>query len=325
MSKSGRAKKDDTTTKLPNNIDLSLIAEEYCQIREQELSKYSVRHLRYSLRVYFEEFQTEPDGNTEIDIKKLKQRVRKFLSGKGNEYYNKQLQDLRGFYKFCVDEEYLESNPCEGFKYKAHTQRIVQHSEAVIRKLLDAPDKTTWAGLRDYTAMVMFLDTGVRPSELLQIQIKDIDFQSGYIRLREQTTKSRQQRTVPLSGVCMTALKKLIHYRQPEWKTNILFCSWRGEQLSTDDLRLRFREYSKITGTTITPYHLRHTFALLFLKHAPPSGVFALQKIMGHKKLEQTRTYVNILDSDVRIAHDAASPISNMVGVSKKHTLLGKL
>ena len=146
MGKIGRKKKDDICSKLPQSLDLSLIAEEYCQIRDQELSKYSASHLRYALRVYFEEFQTAPNGNAEIDIKKLKFRVRKFLNGKGNEYYNKQLQALKGFYQYCSDEGYLEGNPCDGVKYKPHTQRIVQHSEAVIRKLLDAPDKTTFHG-----------------------------------------------------------------------------------------------------------------------------------------------------------------------------------
>lgn len=307
--------------KIKKVADFELLAEEYVLIREAEVSKYTVNSIRHTLRHFLASF----DG--EITEKSLKLKALQFLSGKNNEHYNKQLQAIRGFLQYCVSEGYLDENPCAVIKYKPHSGRIVQHSEEVIRKLLDAPDRNTWAGLRDYTAMVLTLDTGIRPNELVQVCIADFDFASSYLYLRESITKTKQKRTLPLSDVCVSAVKKLIHYRHASWEGEIVFCSWRGEEITTGDLRDRFRAYSKTTGTQITPYHLRHTFALYFLRNSSKTGVFALQKIMGHSKLEQTKNYVALLEADIQQAHQTASPIANLLGRStgKKKALLMKI
>lgn len=312
---------DGVIMKLKRTVDFELLAEEYILIREAEVSKYTVNSIRHTLSHFLASF----DG--EITEKGLKLKTLQFLSGKNNEHYNKQLQAIRGFFQYCASEGYLDGNPCTAIKYKSHTTRIIQHSEEVIRKLLDAPDKNTWAGLRDYTAMVLTLDTGIRPNELVQVCISDFDFANGYLYLRENITKTKQKRTLPLSDVCVSAVKKLIHYRHASWEGELVFCSWRGEEIATGDLRDRFRTYSKGIGTQITPYHLRHTFALYFLRNSSKTGVFALQKIMGHSKLEQTKNYVALLEADIQQAHQTASPITNLLGrgKGKKKAVLMKI
>lgn len=297
--------------KVKQEFNFEILAEEFILIREAEVSKYTVSSIKNTLK----QFLAFCDGS--VEEKGLKLKVLQFLAGKGNEHYNKQLQALKGFFKYCSEEGHLSSNPCDVMKYKPHTSRIIQHSEEVIRKLLDAPNKTTWAGIRDYTAIVLFLDTGIRPNELIQVKISDFDFANGYLYLSEHITKTRQKRTLPLSEICISAIKKLINYRHKDWDSDIMFCSWRGESITTGDLRDRFRAYSKIIETVVTPYHLRHTFALYFLRNSSKTGVFALQKIMGHSKLEQTRNYVSLLEADIQQAHQTASPISNLLGKTK--------
>ncbi len=318
MSKKGE---DGILMKVKRTVDFELLAEEYILIREAEVSKYTVNSIRRTLNHFLTSFD---DAVTE---KSLKLKALQFLSGKNNEHYNKQLQALRGFLQYCVSEGYLEANPCAAIKYKPHTNRIVQHGEEVIRKLLDAPDRNTWAGLRDYTAMILTLDTGIRPNELVQVCIADFDFANGYLYLRESITKTKQKRTLPISDVCVSAIKKLIHYWHANWESELVFCSWRGEEITTGDLRDRFRTYSKAIGTQITPYHLRHTFALYFLRNSSKTGVFALQKIMGHSKLEQTKNYVALLEADIQQAHQTASPIANLFGrgTGKKRAVLMKI
>lgn len=318
MSKKG---KDGILMKMKKAVDFELLAEEYILIREAEVSSYTVNSIRRTLSQFLSGFDED------ITEKGLKLKALQFLNGKNNEHYNKQLQAIRGFFQYCESEGYLDSNPCVTIKYKSHTNRIIHHSEEVIRKLLDAPDRNTWAGLRDYTAMVLFLDTGIRPNELVQVHISDFDFANDYLYLREHITKTKQKRTLPLSNVCVSAVKKLIHYRHASWEGEAVFCSWRGEEITTGDLRDRFRAYSKTIGTQITPYHLRHTFALFFLRNSSKTGVFALQKIMGHSKLEQTRNYVALLEADIQQAHQTASPIANLLGRStgKKKAVLMKI
>lgn len=297
--------------KVKKEFDFEILAEEFILIRQAEVSKYTVDSIKHTLK----QFLAFCDGL--VEEKGLKLKVLQFLAGKGNEYYNKQLQALKAFFEYCIEEGYLSSSPCTVMKYKPHTSRIIQHSEEVIRKLLDSPNKTTWAGIRDYTAMVLFLDTGIRPNELVQVKISDFDFANGYLHLREHITKTRQNRTLPLSEICISSIKKLINYRHKDWCSDVTFCSWRGQAITTGELRDRFRSYSKMIGTVITPYHLRHTFALFFLRNSSKTGVFALQKIMGHSKLEQTRNYVSLLEADIQQAHQTASPISNLLGKAR--------
>ncbi|WP_346356284.1 site-specific integrase [Azotosporobacter soli] len=314
-----KKKNEDVLFKVKQEFDFALLAEEFILMREAEVSKFTVGSIRNTLK----QFLAFCDGT--VAEKGLKLKVLQFLAGKGNEHYNKQLQAIRGFFRYCVEEGQLSDDPCISVKYKPHTSRIVQHNEEVIRRLLDAPNKATWAGLRDYTAMVLFLDTGVRPNELVQIKLGDFDFGNGYLYLRESITKTRQKRTVPLSPICVSSIKRLIHCRHKEWDSEYVFCSWRGEEITTGELRDRFRNYSKEIGTNITPYHLRHTFALYFLRNSSKTGVFALQKIMGHSKLEQTRNYVSLLEADIQQAHQTASPISNMLGAIKGKATVIKL
>lgn len=305
--------------KVNQKFDCELVAAEFILVRQAEVSKYTVNSIRHTLKHFF------IHCNGSIEEQGLKLKVMQFLLGRGNSYHNKLLLALKQYFQYCVDEGYLKNNPCSSIKFKPHTSHIVQHDESVIRKLLDSPNKTTWAGLRDYTAMVLSLDTGIRPNELVQVKLADFDFISGYLYLREDTTKTRQKRTLPLSGVCISAIKKLIHYRHKDWKTEYVFCSWRGEPITTMELRDRFLKYSKVIGSKVTPYHLRHTFALFFLRNTSKTGVFALQKIMGHSKLEQTKTYVSLLEADIQQEHQTASPISNLLGGGKKKSVVMKL
>ncbi|SFE11744.1 hypothetical protein SAMN04487969_101144 [Paenibacillus algorifonticola] len=79
--------------------------------------------------------------------------------------YNNRLVYLRTFFKWCVEHEVLSDNPLSGFKKRKDEGRIVHIDEKVLIDLLQLPDQTTYAGLRDYVLLLIFLDTGIRPKE----------------------------------------------------------------------------------------------------------------------------------------------------------------
>ena len=267
----------------------SLVADFLLFKKAQGITNFTIRSYRSALRTFFAEYK----GNI-TNSKKLKQAVYIFLSDKTNEYYNKLLQALRQFFDYCIGEGVLKLNPCYGLKYKQHSVRIVEHSESVIKALLDLPDKGTFAGLRDYTFMLTILDTGIRPNELLQIKIKDMDFLNQQLIVREEYSKTRQMRILPLSAPVVNAIKKLLYVRHEAWDNDIpIFCTFSGHRMTSSNMQEKFRNYSDKLGVSVTPYHLRHTFALWFIRNG--GNVFALQKIMGHAKLDMTRNYVNLI------------------------------
>jgi site-specific recombinase XerD len=296
----------------PDLNPFSLVSDFICLRKSQGLTLYTIASFKSSLSNFFMEYR----GSIK-DGKKLKQYVAIFLADKKAGYHNKLLQALRQFFDFCIGEGILKENPCHGIRFKRYSVRIVDHDEKTIRALLAIPDKKTFAGLRDYTIILTILDTGIRPNELLQIGIKDIDFINSQITVREEYSKTRQIRILPLSERVVQAIKKVIAARHEDWDSDIpIFCSFSGHRMTTHNLQEKFRQYSGKLGTGITPYHLRHVFALWFIRNG--GNPFALQKIMGHTKLEMTKTYVELAQADIKNNHDTASPINNLFNQSKR-------
>ncbi|KYZ75788.1 hypothetical protein AXX12_11345 [Anaerosporomusa subterranea] len=274
--------------------------------KAQGITSFTLSSLRSALTQFFTAYK----GNIRND-QKLNQAVTIFLSDKKAGYYNKLLQALRQFFDYCICEQILKRNPCEGIRFKRETARIVQHDQSVIRALLTLPDQSTFAGLRDYAFILTMLDTGIRPNELLQICIRDVDLINVQLIVREEYSKTRQMRTLPISIQTVQVIKRLIYARHEDWSMDTpVFSSFSGNRLTSHNFQERFRQYSKQLGVNITPYHLRHVFALWFIRNG--GNLFALQKIMGHTKLDMTRNYVELVQADIKASHEKASPLSNI-------------
>jgi len=301
-------------------FDLKELAEELILIRGNEVSVYTITNMQSCYRQFF--IFCDNDLN---DEKKIKMNVLKFLKGKSNEYYNKQLQALRQLFAYAVEQEHIVKNPCLEMKYKQHSIKIVQHSRETIKNFLELPNTGTYAGLRDFVAMLTMLDCGIRPNELVQITDDCIDTANNFIQIQEHVSKTRQFRFVPISEYTMRHIKKLIKINQQNFDTKNIFNTYRGEQLNTKELRYRFNQYSKQLGVSITPYAFRHCFALLFLKKSGQNGAFSLQKIMGHSKLDMTKTYIALAESDIAEAHKQASPVMDMFTPTKKEKRILKI
>lgn len=264
-------------------------------------------------------FQAVPDCGQ--DVKQWKREIQRYLSDKKSAYHNKQLDAIKQFFAFCTEEGAIEASPGIGIPYKKPQSRIIDHGEDTIKKLLQLPDKTNFSGLRDYTLIMLMLDTGIRPYEALQLKISDIHLQERYIHIREEVAKTRQARFLPLSPTVAQALRKIISVRPPEWdKDGIVLCNHYGERMDTHSLQGRFREYSKRLGTKITTYMLRHTFALFFIRNG--GDPFSLQRIMGHTRLDQTKEYVSLAKADITNNHAKASPLNSLLAVQNR---LGKI
>lgn len=301
------AKKGSKLISIEQDLNpFSLVADFLNLKKAQGVTSFTHSSFKSNLNSFFTEYK----GNIR-DTKQLRLGIGIFLKDKKAGYYNKQLQSLRQFFDFCITERIIKENPCEGYKFKRESTRVIEHDETVIKALLLLPDVTTFAGLRDYTFMLTMLDTGIRPNELLQIKIEDVDFNSSQITVREEYSKTRQPRILPLSLKVVQQIRKLVFSRHEDWDNNVpIFCSFSGYRLTSHNFQERFRTYAEQLGVKITPYHLRHTFALWFVRNG--GNIFALQKIMGHTKLDMTRHYVELVQADIKNSHDAASPINNL-------------
>lgn len=226
--------------------------------------------------------------------------------------YNLRLVNLKAFFKWCIEEEFLKENPLEGFKRKKTDDRIVDIKKEALVSLISSPDKKTFSGLRDYVLVLLTLDTGIRPGEAFQTLLSDINLGSLEVHIRAEVAKARKSRTLIISPVTAGAIKKLIGARHPDWKSNVpVICTADGTIFNVFRWGERLDKYAKKIGIKLNPYDLRHAFALEFLRNG--GNILALQRILGHTDLTMTKRYVAFTEGDMRKQHELASPLNTLL------------
>ena len=188
--------------------------------------------------------------------------------------------------------------------------RIVDLDINVLKQLLKLPEQSTFVGFRDYSMFLITLDTGIRPSEMLSLMQDDFDLAGGQVRLRPEITKTRVGRILPISPKTVQAVREILKIRPKEWRLSTVFCSYEGKRLAIRSWEHRLEYYSKLLGSKIRPYDLRHNFALLWVKKG--GNVFALQQTMGHSCLSMTKRYVALTEKDLKEEHTSFSPLNSI-------------
>ena len=218
---------------------------------------------------------------------------------------------LKAFFDFLVRENVIEKNPVD-FKKRKDEGRARAIPLEVLKELLNAPDKKSYAGFRDYCLILFMLDTGIRPGEALKLKKEDFNLASFEVTIPEDVAKTRRKRTLPLSPVVAKEIKKLLFLQPLEWRDTTVFCGFEGKELSEVSFGRRLNKYSNKIGYKITPYDLRHSFALLYLRNG--GNVFTLQRTLGHTDLNMTKRYLALTGEDLKAEHEKATPVSDIVG-----------
>jgi site-specific recombinase XerD len=268
----------------------------FLKISKNELSVNSLQH---DLIVYFSKY-SKLSANT----------------------YNNNYKYLNSLFNWCVQQEILQYNPIKklGLKKKKEIIKARNISEDNIKRLLSIIDLNTYAGFRNYIIILITLDTGIRPNELFNLKDYDINFNNNEINIRENVSKTRQPRILPISYQVSDLIKKLISLKPNEWKSVYIFNTVDGNQMSTETWTRTMKIYSNKIEYKITPYNFRHTFAIMFLKNG--GNIFALQRIMGHSDLNMTKRYIALSQLDIQEQHMLASPLNMFI---KRNTRITKL
>ncbi|MBC7264763.1 MAG: tyrosine-type recombinase/integrase [Chloroflexi bacterium] len=218
---------------------------------------------------------------------------------------------LKVFFSWLAREGYLRDDLGRLLKIPSAPKVIVETlSDSQIKQLLSTVDCRTPRGFRDYCIILVLLDTGVRLSELVNLQLKDLDLERGVFKVMG---KGAKERLVPFGAKVKTALWKYVHKFRPEpFHPNIgnLFLQSNGQPLTSDQVYRLIRNYARtagIEGVRCSPHTLRHTFAKNFLING--GDLFTLQKILGHSSLDVVRIYVELTSEEVQVQHRRYSPV----------------
>ena len=221
---------------------------------------------------------------------------------------------LKLFFNWVQREGYTEHNPSRLLRMPKGSTKVVEtFSSDQIERLLGAVDIKSMHGFRDLCIMLLLLDTGIRLSELTNLEIPDVDLERGEIKVRG---KGDKERVVPIGANVQRVLWKYIHMYRPEpAHPNVqnLFLSIQGYGLSTSRVYHMISRYGRkagLQGVRCSPHTIRHTFAKNFLLNG--GDLFTLQKILGHRSLDVVRLYVNLASEDVKVQHRKYSPVDRM-------------
>ncbi|MBL3768470.1 tyrosine-type recombinase/integrase [Bacillus cereus] len=213
---------------------------------------------------------------------------------------NTRLRALRSFYNFLDKNKLIDKNPMKNIKLLRDRQKTIETLDnQEIEKLIKIIRKQkTFVGFRDEVILLVFLDTGVRLSELVGINVEDVRHNKLIIR----RTKNLFERTVYLSDTTQERLESYIKVRG-EVATNKLFISQDNKELNPHSIQTRLTKYGKEAKISkrVSPHTFRHTMA----KRMIVSGLdaFSLMHLLGHTDITVTKRYVNLWGQDLEQKH----------------------
>lgn len=218
---------------------------------------------------------------------------------------------LRSFYKFLVLRHGLGKSPVAEVQLPKPERGLpVVLSIAQIDELLGMPlklpvDKKSppWLALRDAAILELFYSCGLRISELLALDVKDLDFIGDTVKVMGKGSK---ERIVPIGGPAVNAIQR---YRQEAAITQgTLFLSKRRTRITQQAVDLLLRKYLKHSGIpfSISPHKLRHSFATHMLDAG--ADLRSVQALLGHASLSTTQIYTHVTKERLKQAYDDAHP-----------------
>jgi len=172
---------------------------------------------------------------------------------------------------------------------KAPRKIVATLTREQVTQLLEAIAKKDSRGYRDQAILVTLYGTGLCITELLQLRLGDLNFDSGQIKVMGKGSK---ERTVFMSPTVFKILFKYVHRWRPKATTDFVFVHNNGQPLTRFYIAHRLQAYREKAGISVmkcSPHVLRHTFAVEYLRNG--AETFTLQKILGHSTLEMTRHY----------------------------------
>lgn len=226
----------------------------------------------------------------------------------------RKLATLRTFFKFLCREQVLEVNPARlvsSPRLERRLPKVISIDEVV--DFIETPDTDTVLGKRDKAIIELLYATGCRVSEIAGMNLDDIDFKHGMIRVRG---KGRKERFVPFGSKAKEALAAYFEERPalltgaPNHKRDpkVVFLNYQGTRITTRSIGRLIEKYVKqcALNQNISPHSLRHSVATHLLSAG--ADLRAIQELLGHARLSTTQIYTHVSIEQLMQVYDKAHP-----------------
>lgn len=275
--------------------------------RARRFSKNTIRHYETKLSAFFIHCEsnnvTTVEGITPVLIKSyLVSMQERGLTDLSITSYYKAIQT---FLNFCVKDALLSDTPMKKVsKVKVDKRIIPALTQDEIKKLL----KNTQFE-RDEILILFLLDTLMRASEALALNIEDVDLKKGVVTIH--LGKGGKSRVTYFGARVQRKLIKFVGKRNAKGKDPLFVSERTGKRLTLTGIDQMFRRMQKRNGIPATPHALRRTGCLFLLRQG--MSVYHLQKMMGHTDIQTLRHYLALVDEDVKSAHDQYGVVDNLL------------
>lgn len=288
-----------------------------CELRK--LSKRTIKsyynNTALLLNYINNEFQiTNIEDITHVHIKAY---LRYLMSKKLSESYaNGILKCLRAFYLYAIEEEYVKDNPCKRVSWQKEGKVIIAtFSDEEVKALLKAFDFSSYIQARNKTVLAVAFDTGIRNTEICDIQ--HIDISNETILIHGKGNKERRVAISPYVRKCMIKFErhKGHYFYDKNLNNDYYFLSRTGNRLTVEALERIFKQANDKAHVRSTircsPHTARHYFAQAQLRNG--NNVYNVSRLLGHENINITKRYLQSLQDDKIIEMSVnTSPLMNL-------------
>ena len=258
---------------------------------------------------------------TEVICDASAETVRQFLAHLGEQQYSaatmaRKIATLRSFYKWADRRGLAANNPMTVIRTPRQGKRLPKAiTIEQVEQLLSAPSDSDVLGRRDRAMLETLYSTGIRVSELVALNVADLDLAGEALHVRG---KGKKERVVPLGSHALGAVARYTEMLRadprfgPMARDNPhalpLFLNKHGGRLSSRSVRRKLDKYLKQVGLdpTISPHTLRHSFATHLLDNG--ADLRSVQELLGHQSLSTTQIYTHLTSQRMQEAYERAHP-----------------
>ena len=228
--------------------------------------------------------------------------------GRSQATLTRNIASVRSFYQYLILSGLAHSNPAKQMKVKKEEKKLPQIlTQQEINLLLSQPDVSDDKGCRDRAMLELLYATGIRVSELIELDVSDLQVKEELLFCRG----TREGRTIPVYPAAVSAVVDYLHRVRrkiaPVYET-ALFLNLNGNRLTRQGFWKIVKGYAQSAGITkeITPHTIRHSFALHLLENG--ADLKDIQAMLGHADISSTQIYVQLLDNHMKEVYNNCHP-----------------
>lgn len=293
-----------------SNAEIIEIFEKYLRDEKKASSNTVSSYLR-DIRQYCDYLDTHTNSSiesaSEEDVGDYIEHLR--AAGKSVATVSRSIASIKSMYTNLCIKQYLKFNPALKLVPEKSTQKLPQIlTSKEVETLLEQPQCIDAKGYRDKAMLELLYATGIRVTELIDLNITDVNLTAGVVRCESRN----KERFIPLYPAAIKAVSEYITLVRPQMVATpdeqSLFVNVSGERMSRQGFWKIIKYYQKKAGIEkdITPHTLRHSFAAHLLENG--ADIHAIQEMLGHSDISSTQVYSHLIKKQLKDVYNKAHP-----------------